>query len=92
MSRRRKGPTRSVTVFLDDELVVQLDQWQNSFGIETRGLAAAAMMRAGGSAVPLDTAVFEISQASVKEIRKAEIDALVAFFESRSAIYRGHRR
>ncbi len=93
MSRRgKKGPTRAVTVFLDEDLVMQLDQWQTSFGIETRGLAAQAMMRAGASAVPLNTAVFEISQASVREIRKAETDALMAHYESRLALYKGHRR
>lgn len=93
MSRRRaKGPNRTVTVYLDDDMVMQLDQWQTNFGIETRGLAAQAMMRAGASAVPLNTAVFEISQASVKEIRKAETEALIAHYESRLAMYRGHRR
>lgn len=79
-------------MFLDEDLVMQLDQWQTSFGIETRGLAAQAMMRAGASAVPLNTAVFEISQASVREIRKAETDALMAHYESRLALYKGHRR
>lgn len=92
MSRRHPGIYGpKVTVHLDDAMRSALDQWQHNFGIDSRSDAALAMMRAGCSAVPLDTAVFEISQASVRERQEAEIAALVAYYESRLALYRGNR-
>jgi len=93
MSRIRsdKSPTRKITIHLDDDLIFQLDQWQNSFGLDSRGLAALAALKAGLSAVPLDTAIFEISQASVKEHRKFFIEALIRFFEDQAAMLKGQR-
>lgn len=93
MSRRRQNINRmkQVTVYLDEELAVQLDQYQNSFGLDSRALAAVALMKAGMSSVPLETAVFEISQASVREHRKFFTDALASFFENQAATLRGTR-
>ena len=93
MSRRKpqKSAHRTVTVHLDEEFVYQLDQYQTQFGIETRGAALVAFAKSGMSAIPLNTAVFEISQASVREVQKAERDALLAYLESRLALYRGFR-
>jgi len=80
-----------VTVALSPEDIVVLDQWQNQFGLDSRALAAVALMRAGASAIPLDTAVFEISQASVSEHRKHFTNALAGFFEHQAALLRGTR-
>jgi hypothetical protein len=80
-----------VTVHLSPEDLAVLDQWQNSFGLDSRALAAVALMRAGSSAVPLNTAVFEISQASVREHRRFFTDALARFFEEQAATLRGTR-
>lgn len=92
MSRRRnKSGGTSVTVHLDPDMAMQLDQWQNQFGLDSRSLAAQAMMKAGVSAVPLDTAVFEICMAAVREHRRAESEALLEHYEKRIAMYRGTR-
>lgn len=80
MSRKRKGNVSVVTVFLDDSMRTQLDQYQNAFGIDTRALAAEALMRAGMSAVPLDTMILEVSRASVKEHRRFFTEGLARFF------------
>ncbi len=93
MSRRRgtKSATRVVTVFLDEAMVFQLDQYQNSFGLETRAIAASALMKAGMSAVPLDTFIFEVCQAAVKEHRKFFTEKQIEFFEQQLHELRGTR-
>ncbi len=73
--------SHSVTVRIDHDTAQQLDQFQNAFGLETRGSAILALMKAGMSSVPMDTAIFEISQASVREHRRWFTDALAKFFE-----------
>ncbi len=94
MSRRRsKGPAhRQVTIYLSDDDVLMLDQWQTQFGLDTRGLAVLALMRAGASAIPLDTAIFEIAQASARATQKFISDGLADFCEQQTATLRGTRR
>lgn len=82
---------RTVTVHLDEDDVLAIDQYQNSFGIDSRGDTVRALFRAGVSAVPLNTAIFEISQASVREHRKYFTEALARFFEEQAALLKGNR-
>lgn len=86
-----KDGNARIYVPLEPELAQQLDQWQLHFGFETRGLAAAAMMRAGISAVPLDSVVFAACMAAVRQFRDQEVHALVSFLEDRLRLYNGHK-
>ncbi len=84
--------SHSVTVRIDHETAVQLDQWQNAFGLETRGAAILALMKAGLSSVPLQTAIFEICQAAVREHRIHFTDGLATHFEQQASLLRGTSR
>ncbi len=81
--------THRVTVTIDADLAGQLDQYQNAFGIDSRGLALVALAKAGISALPLESAAFEIVHAAAKEHRKAMTDATIRFHEEQAAIFRG---
>jgi len=92
MRRKQKGDDSSrVTVYVDADMNLMIDQWQNQFGIDSRGLAALAMMKAGSGLVPLNSATFALVHAAVTEHRKALNEATVRFFEEQLAVYRGHK-
>ncbi len=94
MSRRKiwdQPGTHRVTVLIDAAFASELDQYQNAFGIDSRGLALLALAKAGKSAMPLETAAFEIVHAAAKEHRKAMTDATIRFHEEQAALFRGTR-
>lgn len=86
MSKKPKNK-RAVTIFLEPEDSVALDQWAFSFNLDNRAAAALCIFRAGIAAVPLDTAIFEVCAAAVRETRKAEFLALEEFHTKRAQLY-----
>ncbi len=93
MAKSQKSQTsRSITVHLEPDLAMMLDQAMVNFGLDSRSAMVNVMMRGWLSAVMENTTIFEICQQSVKEIRKAEFEALALFFASRADMYGAGRR
>ncbi len=92
MSRRRQQrSTSQLTIHMSPEMVQQLDQYQVSFGIDSRAQAAVALMAAGMSGVPLETMIFETCRAAVKSHQDHFGNALLRFFEEQSSMLKGMR-
>ena len=92
MSRRSSGQVgyrRSVTVQLDEDAAHVLDQTAIDFGLESRAGAALMMIRAWGSAMPMDTTVYEVTRQAVREVRRHEFEALAKFYDERAKMYGG---
>ncbi len=77
-----------VTLNLSPDDLVALDNYQTTFGIDSRGLTALALMRAGLSSVPMNTMVFEVAQAAVSEHRRYFTERTLKFFEELAATMR----
>lgn len=94
MSRGARGKSglRCVTVYIDDDVAQQLDQMMVSFGLDNKSQAAGVAIKAGLSAIPVETTIHEVSQASVKNIHKHEFDALAEYLEGRAKLYRASSR
>lgn len=90
MSRQKKNRygLRSITIHLNEEDSIALDQFSFDLNLDSRSEAVVCLMRAGRAALPVDTAIFEICQASIANLRRTEADALADFHASRAALYR----
>lgn len=82
---------KSVTVHMDEELALQVEQTMISFGLESKTLAAAALMRAGYGAIAGDAFLQEVLNDELKRFRDNESEALAMHFEERARLFRGGR-
>jgi hypothetical protein len=79
---------KTITVPLDEELVYQVEQTMISFGLDSRGQAAAALMRAGYSVNSGDAFLHSVLDSAMKQFRENEAAALADFYEQRSKLFR----
>ena len=89
VSRYKKPNQRQLTIYLEPDDSFAIDQWMVSFGLDSRSAAALCMLRAGNSAVPMETAIFEVAHAATRETRRNEFEAMANYFSTRAAMYRG---
>jgi len=93
--RKKNNDSRARYISLnltdDPELAQQVDQWMVSYGLDSRSQALKVMIKTAISAVPLDTMIFEIAQAAVKQSRMTEYDALREFYEGRARMFTAGR-
>lgn len=91
MSRKgQRDPNRQsqITIHLDPEIVQHLDLLQNTFGLDTRASAALVLIKAGMSAIPMETAVFETCRQAVASTRKHLFNEMAIFFQTQADMYR----
>lgn len=79
---------KSITVPLDEELAYQVEQTMISYGLESRGQAAAALIRAGASAISGDAFLHSVLDDAMRQFRDNEATALADFYEQRSKLFR----
>lgn len=84
----KQKPYKSVNVPLDEDLAYQLEQTMIAFGLDDRRTAAAALMRAGASALSGDAFLSTVLDSELKRFRENESDALATFFEERAKLFR----
>ncbi len=84
----RQKPFRSITVPLDEELAYTLEQTMISFGLDSKGQTAAALMRAGAATVAGDAFLYSVLESEMKRFRDNEAEALAKFYEERSKLFR----
>jgi hypothetical protein len=95
VSRKKNndGRTRYISLNLTDdpEIAQHIDQWMVSYGLDSRSQTLKVMIKTAVSAVPMDTMIFEIAQAAVKQSRMTEYDALREFYEGRARLFGASR-
>jgi hypothetical protein len=79
---------KSVTIPLDEELAYQVEQVMISYGLDSKGQAAAALLRAGISATAGDAFLHSVLDDLMKQFRDNEAKALSDFYEQRSKLFR----
>lgn len=79
---------KSITVPLDEELAHTVEQTMISYGLDSRGQAAAALIRAGASAIAGDAFLHSVLDDSLRAFRESEADALAKFYEERARLFR----
>lgn len=79
---------KSITVPLDEELAHTVEQTMISYGLDSRGQAAAALIRAGAAAIAGDAFLHSVLDDALKQFRHSEADALAQFYEERSKLFR----
>lgn len=72
--------------------MLQIDQYQHQFGLDSRSAAAVVLMKIGTSQLPLDSAIFAICQQAVREHRKFLTDAVIEFSMDLAAKFGGGPR
>lgn len=93
MSRGPKtSPYKTIQLSMDPDLAQALDITMVSFGIEDRASTVRMMMRAWLSSMSENTTINEIVQQSVRELRKAEFEALAKHYEDRASLFRAGAR
>jgi hypothetical protein len=90
MSRGRKpvNSYKQVTVHLDEEMAQLVDRTMIDFGLDSKSAVVQMMIRAWGSAMPVDAITFETTLQSIRELRKHEFEALSKFYDERAQMYR----
>ena len=91
MPRRRnpetqKQQTRTVTVHLDEETAVQLDQFMFTLGIESKGATLMALARAQMAAHPMASLEVALVAETLREVRVQEFNELAMHFDARVAL------
>jgi hypothetical protein len=84
----KQKPYKSVTIPLDEELAYQVEQVMIAYGLDSRGQAAAALVRAGASAVAGDAFMASVLTDQLREFREGEAAALAKFYEERAKLFR----
>lgn len=84
----KQKPYKSITVPLDEDLAYTVEQTMVSYGLDSRGQAAAALMRAGASAIAGDAFLHSVLESSMKQFRDNEAEALANFYEQRVKLFR----
>jgi len=87
MAKRQKA-YRYINVPLDADLAEAIDNYMISLGLDSKGQTAAALIRVGLSAAPINTMVFEMSQEALRQARKREFQALSEYFDLRAKLYK----
>ncbi len=91
MSRRRKDPnqrTRTITLTIDDDTAVLLEQYMFHFGIESKQATILVLLHAAMGAIPVNSAAFELLKQIGRQTRQLEYEALALHFEQRSHLMR----
>jgi hypothetical protein len=79
---------KTITVPLDEELAYQVEQTMISYGLDSRGQAAAALIRAGASAISGDAFLHAVLDDAMRQFRENEARALSDFYEQRAKLFR----
>ena len=79
---------KTITVPLDEELAYTIERTMIDLGLDSRGQAAAALIRSGAAAVP-EAAFFQsVLQDALKQLRRQEADVFADFYEERARLLR----
>lgn len=90
MPRRRnnqnpeQSKTRSITITVDEETAVALDQYMFQFGIESKGATVLVLLRTAMSALPLQGAEMALLREALRQFRNLEYSELAEYFVKRA--------
>lgn len=89
MARSNKTNTTStVTLHMEPEIRQVVDQTMMNFGLENRSSTICMIIGSWASAMLENKVIFDVCQQSVREVRKAEFEALARHFDDRAKLYK----
>jgi hypothetical protein len=88
VSRKKHLDRTTIVIHASPELAWAVDEWVVGLGLDSRSAAAAMLIQAGLSAVPIDTVVYEVLQHTRREMQKAEFQALADHYQTRANLFR----
>ncbi len=89
MPRRRnnnpeQGKSRSITITVDEETAIALDQYMFQFGLESKQATVMVLVRSSMSAMPLQGAEMALLREALRQIRNLEYSELANYFLNRA--------
>ncbi len=92
MARKPKGDQgtrRYVTLTLDEQEVLEFDQYQAAWGLDNRTAVARALIAGGKSAVPIVSMEMELLKQVLAEFRRLLFERVAHDLDETSRLLRG---
>lgn len=87
MSRTPKEKSfRSITIQVDQEMALALDQYQAHFGLESRSGTVFVLLETAMGALPIQSAEMELLEQTKREFQKYMFRSMAEFFEGQARL------